>query len=207
MDKLLHIIATPRHGSSRTLKVSSAFLDAFSRTHPDWVVETIDLFEEDLPPLYVRRVDGRYMLLSGGELFGEMRDAWEGILYQIDRFKSASGYLISTPMWNFNIPYRLKHYIDMIVQPTHLFRYSGGGVEGLAGGRMVVVTSRGGEYLTEDQRALDFQEPYLRAIFGFIGITDITFVIAQPMDTGTKQEKDAIIENACSRARDVASGF
>lgn len=207
MKKLLHIIATPRGGESRTLRVSAAFLESFRQTHAGWVVEELDVFEEDLPPLYVRRVDGRYVILSGGELFGEMKEAWEGILYQIDRFKSADGYLVSTPMWNYNIPYRLKHYIDLIVQPSYLFRYEGGGVRGLASGRMAVVTSRGGHYITPEERKLDFQEPYLRTMFGFIGITDITFIIAQPMDSGAPEERNAIIEAARVRAAEVAAAF
>ena len=51
---------------------------------------------------------------------------------------------------------------------------------------MVVITSRGGEYVNPDVRAMDFQEPYLRTIFRFVGITDVTFVKAEPMDVAAK---------------------
>lgn len=146
MKKLLHIVATPRGEESRTLKVSEAFLSAFSSTHSDWVVEEVNLFEEDLPELTVKRVDGKYMLLGGRELSGEAKEAWKEVIGEIERFTSADGYLISTPMWNFSVPYRLKHYIDIIVQPRYLFRYTEGGVEGLVKNRkMVILTSRGGD--------------------------------------------------------------
>lgn len=185
MKKLLHIVASPREDESRTLEVSESYLEVFLAKHPDWVVEELNLAKERLPPLSMKRVSGKYTLLAGGELHGEQKEAWADILQHIERFLSADLYLISTPMWNFSIPYMLKHYIDIVVQPKYLFRYTDRGVEGLAKNkRMVVVASRGGEYVSESTKGFDFQEPYLRAIFGFVGISDISFVVAQPMDMG-----------------------
>lgn len=207
MKKLLHIIATPRGEESRTLRVSEAFLEAFRLSHDGWVVEELNLSKEEIPSLTLTRVDGKYVLLGGKDLYGELKEAWEGIIAEIDRFLSADAYLISTPMWNFSIPYILKHYIDVIVQPKYLFRYTDKGVEGLASGRkMVVVTSRGGEYLSEEMRKMDHEEPYLRAIFGFVGITDITFIIAQPMDMGPAKQ-DKRIKEAEEAARKIAGVF
>jgi FMN-dependent NADH-azoreductase len=209
MNKLLHIIAAPREEESRTLKISRSFLDAFTPAHPDWVVEELDLFNEELPGLAMKRADGRYMLLDGVGLFGKLKEEWEAIIAQIERFKSADGYLVSAPMWNFSIPYVLKQYIDIIVQPKHLFRYTGDGVaEGLINNRkMVFITSRGGQYLTSEARPYDFQEPYIRTIFGFVGITDITFVIAQPMDTPDIDLKNRRLEEAKATAAETAKTF
>src|SRR5690606_31204378 len=111
----------------------------------------------------------------------------------IERFKTADLYLISTPMWNFHIPYMLKHYIDLIVQPKQTFRYhKDGSTEGLVKNKkMIIITSRGGNY--SRNRSMDFQEPYLRAIFGFIGIQDIQFIIAEPMDMGIEIQKQKIL--------------
>jgi FMN-dependent NADH-azoreductase len=208
MKKLLHIIATPREEESRTLKVSKTFLDSFRSSHADWVIEELDLFKEELPSLTVKRVDGKYILLGGKDLFGEAKEAWQEIIAHIERFKSADAYLISTPMWNFSIPYRLKHYIDVIVQPKYLFRYTPEGVEGLVKGKkMVVIASRGGEYTTDDTRPFDLQEPYLRTIFGFVGLKDITFIVAQPMDAGGPEVQKKKIEEAQTRAGEMAGGF
>jgi len=207
MKKLLHIIATPRDEESRTLKISQVFLEVFKNKHPDCVIDELSLFKEELPVLSIKRVDGKYILLDGRDLFGKYKEAWQEIIAHIERFLSAGAYLISAPMWNFNIPYALKHYIDIIVQPKYLFRYTDKGVEGLLKDKkMIVITSRGGDYTGEQMRMYDTQEPYLRAIFGFAGLTDITFINAQPMDMGKDTQKQKI-EQAQIQAKKIAESF
>jgi len=204
MKKLLHIVASPREDDSRTLQVAEAFLHQFLAKHRDWVVDELDLWKEPLPPMTMKRVDGKYVLLGGKDLFGEFKEAWDEIIQHIDRFKSADLYLLSTPMWNFSIPYMLKQYIDIIVQPKYLFRYTPQGVEGLVQNKkMIVCTSRGGEYTSDTMRPFDFQEPYLRTVFGFVGIKEMTFINAQPMDLG-KDIQQKRIEEAMGSAREVA---
>lgn len=206
MTKILHIIASPREEKSRTLSVSRVFMKRIQERHPDWVVDELDLMKEEIPGLSMKSVDGKYVLLSGKDLFGDLKDAWEGIIQHIQRFLSADIYLISTPMWNFSIPYPLKQYIDVIVQPKYLFQYTKTGVEGLAKNKkMIVISSRGGDYSSED-KAFDHQEPYLRTIFGFVGITDITFLNAQPMDTGAELQKKKL-EEAKAAAKLLAEKF
>jgi len=200
--KLLHIIASPRDEESRTLTVSKTFIETLKGRHPDLVIEELNLYKDRLPALTAERVDGKYILLSGKELSLELKKAWEDIIKHIERFLSADIYLISTPMWNFSIPYVLKHYIDIIMQPRYLFQYTPQGVEGLVKGkRMVVTTSRGGDYsVNSPSRSYDLQEPYLRTVFGFVGLTDIIFIHAQPMDAlGIEVQKQKIKE-----AQDVA---
>lgn len=205
MKKLMHIIATPRGGESRTLKVSAAFLDAFKKNQVNWVIDTLDIAKEKLPPLTLKQVGGKYALLSGKDLYGEFKEAWKEIVAHIERFLSADLYLISVPMWNFNIPYMFKQYIDIIVQPKYLFQYTKTGVEGLAKNKkMVVITSRGGEYVSEAGRKFDHQEPYLRTVFGFVGITDIIFINAQPMDMGPQIQEEKLKE-AARAARELSA--
>src|SRR3989338_10300727 len=184
MKKILHIIATPRQEDSRTLKVTKVFLKKFKNKYPDCEIDELNLFTGILPVLTKKKVDGKYILLGGKSLSGEFKTAWQDIEKHIDRFLSADAYLISTPMWNFSIPYVLKQYIDIIVQPGYLFKYTEKGPEGLVKNKkMVVIASRGGDYGEDSPfHGYDHQEPYLRSIFGLVGINDITFVIAQPMD-------------------------
>ena len=195
MKKLLHIVATPREDESRTLQISEVFLESFRGKHPDWVVDVLDLGKEELPSLSMKQVSGKYVLLGGHDLYGRYKEAWVEILQHINRFKTADMFLISTPMWNFSIPYMLKQYIDLIVQPKYLFRYKEDGkTEGLVQGKkMVVITSRGGDY-SGGMKAFDHQEPYLRTIFGFVGFTDIDFIKAEPMDMGQEVQKQKIKE-------------
>ena len=205
MKKLLHIIATPREDESRTLHISEPFLEAFQQKHRDFVIEELNLFKETLPPLTMKRVDGKYLLLQGKELYGELQEGWREIIVQIERFLSASVYVISTPMWNFSIPYLLKHYIDIIVQPRYLFQYTKKGVEGLAKDKkMFVIASYGGEYLSEATKRQNFHEPYLRTIFEFVGITDIQFIVAEPVDMG-KESEAAHVKEAIERAKTLAN--
>lgn len=100
MKKLLHIIATPRAEESRTLKVSEAFLDGLRKGYGDCKIDTLDITREKLPPLTVNAVNGKYVLLGGGDLTGDLKIAWDEIVKQIERFLSADGYLLSVPMWN-----------------------------------------------------------------------------------------------------------
>lgn len=207
--KLLHIIATPRGNDSRTLKVSEVFVKEFKNKYCDCRIDELNLFAEILPPLTRRRVDGKYILLGGKDLRGEFKEAWRDIESHIERFLSADSYLVSTPMWNFSIPYLLKHYIDIIVQPKYLFRYTEKGVEGLVKDKkMVIVTSRGGDYSAKEPfHSYDYQEPYLRAIFGFVGITDITFINAQPMDALGQDVQGKKVEESQGRAKELVRSF
>src|SRR5262245_27281355 len=123
MLRLLHIVATPREEESRTLQISETFLSSFFQKYPDWILDELNLGKESLPSLSMKNVSGKYVLLQGKEIFGSLREAWAEILQHIERFKTADLFLISTPMWNFSIPYMLKQYIDLIVQPKYLFRY------------------------------------------------------------------------------------
>ena len=76
----------------------------------------------------------------------------------------------------------------------------------MKGKKMVVITSRGGDYTSQERRAYDMQEPYPRTIFGFVGLTDMTFVNAQPMNMGSELENKGVAE-AQAVARNVAEGF
>lgn len=209
MKKLLHINAAPRGEDSRTLKVTHAFLERFREKQPDCEIDELNLFSEPLPPLTVQVLSGKYLLLGGGELSGETKVAWNDVERHIARFLDADAYLISTPMWNFSIPFVLKHYIDVIVQPRYLFHYTETGPEGLAKNKkMVVITSRGGDYGEESPfKDYDFQEPYLRTVFGFVGIDDITFINAQPMDAMGQEVQEKKVEEARTLARTVAESL
>lgn len=191
MSRLLHIVASPRGAASRTLALANLFVDKWKARHPEGVVEEIDLFKESLPELHAETVQGKYVLMGGREIPPELQGRWDAIVAQINRFQSADEILISSPMWNFTVPYKLKHYLDVIMQPRHLYRFTGSGFEGLAKPkRAFVVTSRGGDYSPDGPAAAyDKLDPYLAQALGFIGIADVTFFDAQGMDTGEANMK------------------
>jgi FMN-dependent NADH-azoreductase len=203
---LLHIVATPRQDQSTTLTVAQAYLDELARHVPDLRIETVDLFRTDLPAVAGANIDTKYNLLHGVRIDTEAQRSWDPLEALIHTFLSADRYLISSPMWNFGIPYVLKYYIDCLVQPGYLFRYDETGTpQPMVHGRsMACVTSRGGSYEAgSPMAAFDFQESYLRAIFGFVGIRDIEFVNAQPVDVPGLREP--AVEAAVALARVVAT--
>jgi FMN-dependent NADH-azoreductase len=207
--KLLHIVATPRTGDSNTLKITHAFIDAFVDGNPGVEIDTIELFQHDLPAVAGDNIEAKYHLMIGGQLKPNLKISWGEIEKEIARFLSADMIVISSPMWNFSVPYALKYYIDTIVQPGYLFKYNEMGVPvGLVHGKqMVCVTTRGGDYsVGTPMNVFDFQEPYLRAIFGFVGITDIQFVNSQPMDI-TREIREQAVSVGIEAAKNLAQQY
>jgi FMN-dependent NADH-azoreductase len=207
--RLLHVISTPRGLASSTARVSSCLLEAIREEDDTVEVTTLDLFRADLPSVAGRNIESKYRLMTGQALDEGARESWGQIERTIEQFLDADVYLLTVPMWNLGIPYVLKYYIDAIVQPGYLFRYTPQGtVEGLVRGKkMIVSVSSGGDYSTDFMRGFNFVEPYLRAIFGFVGITDFAFIHANGMDVSPDARKagqKAAIEQARELARSGA---
>lgn len=119
MNKLLYIKASPRSGRSHSIAVADAFIESYRKSHPGDEILTVDLFEKDLPGFDGLAVNAKYTILHGEEHTREELLAWRAVEEVIEEFKAANKYLFAVPMWNFGIPYRLKQYIDLLVQPTY----------------------------------------------------------------------------------------
>ena len=209
MGKILYIKASPRGERSFSSAVAEAFLGAHLRSHPDATVETLDLFEETIPSFDFEAASAKYKIMHGKEHSEQDKRVWERIVAVIERFKAADKYVIAVPMWNFSIPYRLKQYIDVIVQPGLTFGVTeDGGYEGLVGDKpTLVVYSRGGEYpASSPQEAFDMQKKYVELILGFMGITSVRSVVIEPtLAAGpevAEQKKTKAIEQAKALAAD-----
>lgn len=205
MPKLLHIKASPRPESYST-QAAEAFIDAFLKAHRDYGCETLDVFRGDLPPFEAPQAAAKYDVLAGKEPTGPAARAWKAVIDVVDRFKSADLVVISSAMWNFSIPYRLKQYIDVIVQPALTFSYTPQeGYKGLVTGRpAVLVLARGGGYAAgSGSEAADMQRPYLESILRFIGFTDIRTVIVEPTLAGQDAAAKALAA-AKAQAADLA---
>jgi FMN-dependent NADH-azoreductase len=175
----------PRADESNTLRVANAFLESLHVADADLSVDVLDLFKSDLPAVAGENIKTKYTLMVGQPIDKRHKESWQHIEVMIERFLAADIYLISAPMWNFSIPYALKYYIDCIIQPGYLFKFNelGQAIGLVQGKKMVCVTTRGGDYSEHSPfHAYDFQEAYLRAVFGCVGITDMHFINVQPMD-------------------------
>jgi FMN-dependent NADH-azoreductase len=206
--RLLHVISTPRGLASNTARVSSCLLEALLEEDESLSVTTLDLFRADLPSVAGRNIESKYRLMTGQAIDESAMDSWSQIERTIEQFLDADVYLLTVPMWNLGIPYVLKYYIDAIVQPGYLFRYNEQGhPEGLVHGKqMVVVTSSGADYSSEYLAPLNNVETYLRSIFGLVGITDISFFTAQPMDVSLVGRREAQKAAIADVRRWVAEG-
>lgn len=111
----------------------------------------------------------------------------------IAELHSADTIVIGSPMYNFSIATGLRAWFDHVLRAGLTFKYSETGPEGLvAGKRVIVVTARGGLYTEGPTRPYDFQEPYLRHLLGFMGITDVAFVHAEKIGYGPEAREAAI---------------
>ena len=112
----------------------------------------------------------------------------------LEEFLSANVVVIGAPMYNFNIPSQLKAWIDLLCVPGVTFKYTEAGPQGLCGGkRIVIISSRGGLYGPGSPfEPYDHQEQYLRHIFTFLGVTDITVITAEGGAYGPDKAAEAV---------------
>ena len=148
--------------------------------------------------------------MAGQEPRDEAARAWKRVVRVIDHFKAADKIVIAAPMWNFSIPYQLKRYIDVIVQPGLTFTYSPAeGYRGLVTGRpAMLILARGGEYPAgSETAAYDMQRPYLELILRFIGFERINTILVEPTLMQGPEVAERKVEEAIARAEAAAEAF
>jgi FMN-dependent NADH-azoreductase len=122
----------------------------------------------------------------------------------IAELRTADTIIIGAPMYNFGVPTGLRAWFDHVLRAGETFSYSEAGPQGLlAGKRAIVIESRGGFYSEGPAKAIDFQEPYLRQLLGFIGVTEVTFIRAEKIGFSA-QARDAAIATAKMQLTDLA---
>lgn len=205
MSRILYIQASGRKGRSKSIQVADAFIESYLQSHPADIVETMDVFEADLPSFDGLAVQAKYTILHGQKHTAEEKAVWEKVEKVIEHFQSADKYVFAVPMWNFGIPWRLKQYIDLLVQPGYTFRVSPNGYEGLVRNKPVmVVYARGGSYPSDSP--FDLQKKYFELFLGFIGFEKIDSILVEPT-LGEPDEVNKSLRQAVERARQAAETF
>jgi len=207
MTRLLHIEASPRKVRSHSIKVAKAFLDAYRQAHAGAEVKTLDVWSMELPEFNNEVLDAKYNIMHGQGHNAEEAAAWGRVEAIFEEFQAADHYLFSLPMWNFGLPYKLKHFLDIILQPGLAFAFNPEtGYSGLLTGRpAVIVASRGGEYSSSPAlAAYDMQVPYLEGLLRFMGFTDIRTIKVEPTLQGGPEGAEAALAAAVAAARAVA---
>jgi FMN-dependent NADH-azoreductase len=124
MSKLLYIQTSPRIQRSHSIAVADAFIEAYKQKNPDGEIITLNVFDDSLPAFDGLAVQAKYTILHGKPHSKVELDVWKEVERVIEQFTSADKYLLAVPMWNFSIPYRLKQYIDLLIQPGYTFTFS-----------------------------------------------------------------------------------
>ena len=192
MAKLLHIDSSILGDNSVSRQLTAQIVDSWKASHPGTDVSYLDLATDT--PSHLSADSLGFRMPAGSALSDvQMR---ENVVSEalVSQFLASDVIVIGAPLYNFAIPSQLKSWIDRIAQVGRTFHYTDKGPQGLAGGKTVIVAStRGGVYsTTEASRAMEHQESYLQAVFGFLGITDVRFVRAEGLAMGDAMRAQAL---------------
>ena len=204
---ILHISASPKGERSASRRIAESFIDEYSRQNPDDSIRELNVFDP-LPPAFGRVESIRKFAPFFGDAPSEEGEAaWKTILTVIEDFDQADKIILSSPMWNYSIPWALKLYLDNIMQPRITFGYDPTTMEhrGLLRNRpLQLILTRSS---TAPGHFVDFQLPYLRFVFDAMGIRDTRVIVADQTTKPSVEEREAYLAFFDDRARIAASEF
>ncbi len=209
MDKLLYLQASPLTERSYSISAADAFVKAYQKINPSHIIQTMNLFDMELPAFDGFTLAARYAIMHGTDPSETEKSAWRAVEKVIEEFTGADKYVMAVPMWNFGLPYKLKHYLDVVVQSGYTFAYSPEeGFSGLITGKPVFIAyARGGAYPPGSEfESYDMQVPYLEHVLGFMGFTDIRRIIVEPTVSDI-ESLTLLQEKAALRAEEMAGFF
>ena len=178
MPTLLHLNSSPLYGHSVSRQLSDAFVAQWKSSSPDGTVLDRDLTSTVIPPISAEWVGAVYTPEeSRTSEQKQLLSLSDSLLAELDQ---ADEYVFGVPMHNFGVPSTLKLWIDQISRVGKTFSYADGVPKGLLiGKKATFIIATGGIYDAQTQMApFNFVEPYLRTLFGFLGVTDATFLTA-----------------------------
>jgi FMN-dependent NADH-azoreductase len=183
MNRVLYIEASPLKQRSHTIAAANAFLAAYREHNPRDLIETIDLWDTTLPPFDSATIEAKFAVLRKQVFTPEQEQKWLAVRTISSRFNAADKYVFGIPMWNFGVPYPLKHYIDVVTLANENWSWSR--AEGyralLSGKKALLIYSSAGDYpLAQPSHRSDFQKPYMRRWLDFIGVRDLREINVAP---------------------------
>lgn len=208
-ELLLHIEGSPRKERSHSIKVANEFIRCYREGNPSAKTDLLDVWSYPLPEFNGAAINAKYKVTRGEKHTPEEATAWKRITAIFEQFNSADKYVFSVPMWNFGIPYKLKHLIDIINQPSLSFSYSAetASYTGLVTGKpAVVIYSRGGAYSKAPAEAFDLQKKYFDLILGFMGFKSVKSIVVEPTMAGPEATEKAM-KDAFKQAAKIAKNF
>ncbi|WP_422384440.1 FMN-dependent NADH-azoreductase [Roseibium album] len=205
MSKILHINASPRGAKSQSALLARSYLEECKQKQPEIQIETLNLWSENLPEFDGDKNAAKLSFFGVGEMDEVGRNAWEQVVDITQKFVSADEYVFNVPMWNGGVPYKLKHYIDIITQPGLLFGFEPErGYFGLLENKIAHVFYSSGVFAPGADRKYgeDFHSAYMDWWFGLVGIEQVVTTRHQPSLLTTDPEGD--LDKALARAKAAA---
>jgi len=209
MTKLLYIEASPRKDDAASIRAGAQFLIALATTRPNVEIDRLDLWNADLPDFDGALIAAKYAKLAGKAMDADLAAAWDVIGALTARFTAADAIVIVTPMWNFGIPYKLKHWIDLITQPglTFTFDPATGYAPVVASRPALVIMASAGDYSAGlSYGRPDLATPYLETALAFLGIEGVAVEHVGPT-AGPPEAVAAARADATERLRHRAATF
>ena len=198
MKKILHIISSPRGTESNSTRLGNTIIEKITKQYPLSTVTVNDVVEKNYEPLQDIHVKA-YRLPEDSHT-PEHKHALRNSDSAVNELFEADVIVVSVPLYNFAIPAALKGWIDHIVRAGKTFSYHTGKPEGLLKGKKVYLAiASNGVYTDGPMKSMDYAEPYLRFILGFIGLTDITTYriegsgIPGVMDTAVQKGLESVL--------------
>lgn len=178
MSTLLHIDSSPLYGRSVSRQLTDAFATEWKASHPNGVVIHRDLNATAISPVNAEWVGAAYTPAEART--PQQKEVLALSDKLIAELEQADEYVFGVPMHNFGVPSVLKLWIDQISRAGRTFSYADGTPKGLLTGKKATfIIATGGKYDAQTQMAsFNFVEPYLRSVFGFLGVRDTTFLTA-----------------------------
>ena len=194
--KINYIECSPRGERSHSTKIAQAYIEQAKKNIPDLELNHINPWSLNLPEFDGDMLNAKYSVISGTDPSADEVSAWSNVKNIFDEFNNADHYLFSVPMWNFNIPYKLKHYIDIITQPGMSWSYTPeDGYKGLMTDKTATIIYATGDGYGEGTgfESFDMQKPYVNLWLTFLGFKKIgRVVVDRTLFDAETAEKNAL---------------
>jgi FMN-dependent NADH-azoreductase len=176
MSTLLHVDSSPLYGRSVSRQLTHAFVTQWKSSHPNGTVVDRDLYATPISPITAEWVAAAYT--PEGTRTPQQKELLALSDALLTELEQADEYVFGVPMHNFGVPSVLKLWIDQIARVGRTFSYADGTPRGLLTGKKATfIIATGGIYDAQTRMSsFNFVEPYLRSVFGFLGVTEATFL-------------------------------
>ena len=195
MKQILHIISSPRVEVSASRKLGNAVLEKIQEKYPDSTVKERDLTKNLVPLLEDAHINSFFTPAESRSPEQETINQYsEGLISEL---QEADIIIIESPMYNFSVPATLRAYFDYTSRAGYTFSYDENGPKGLLNNKKLYVAfSSGNIYSEGPYQSYDSNVPYVKNVFGFYGVSDVSVFRAEGLSI------PGIMENSLAKGID-----